>query len=316
MTATARSSRPPLLADAWAFFRRPAPSPEPDIDRAGKAARTLRAWSITYLLAVPLGCIATVGMSVLGRSLSQHALVETLREASPWATLVLAVAVAPVLEECVFRLGLRPTRLNVSVGAAALAVGALQIGVGLLPDGSLPADVASMPSTSRLAVQVALGAALATLLWKVLPADRIAQAAHSRFGWLLYGSAALFALMHAFNFGDLGWAVLAAPLLTLPQFALGLTLGYVRVRFGFAWAVLAHAMNNAVSLGPVLAIAIVAPQALGGPAGADPLSATQNLALANASLAYLAVLALCLVSLVWSLVEWCRPAPAAHPQSS
>ena len=45
-------------------------------------------------------------------------------------------------------------------------------------------------------------------------------------------------------------------LLVLPQTILGLWLGYVRLRYGFGWAVLGHAFHNGFVLSPILLIKI------------------------------------------------------------
>jgi len=60
-----------------------------------------------------------------------------------------------------------------------------------------------------------------------------------------YFIAALFGLMHIFNFTGINWNnLIFTPLLVLPQIFLGLILGYLRVTYGFIYGVLFHAIVN------------------------------------------------------------------------
>jgi hypothetical protein len=67
-----------------------------------------------------------------------------------------------------------------------------------------------------------------------------------------WGLTLLFALIHLSNFPDLRELWIIAPLLISPQFSLGLFLGFIRVRFGLAYAILFHAVYNGILLGPTL----------------------------------------------------------------
>lgn len=71
------------------------------------------------------------------------------------------------------------------------------------------------------------------------------------FRWFYLGSALAFASVHLVNFGE-GAAMILLPL-TLPQFLLGLILGYARVQFGLWACILLHAAHNALFLGLILA---------------------------------------------------------------
>ena len=71
------------------------------------------------------------------------------------------------------------------------------------------------------------------------------------FRWFYFGSALAFASVHLTNFTE-GNALILLPL-TLPQFLLGLILGYARVRFGLWASVLLHAAHNSLFVGLLLA---------------------------------------------------------------
>jgi membrane protease YdiL (CAAX protease family) len=72
------------------------------------------------------------------------------------------------------------------------------------------------------------------------------------FKWYFYGTALVFGLVHLSNFPNLSEIWYLFPLLICPQLCLGLFLGYVRVRFGLAWAILFHAAYNGILAGPAL----------------------------------------------------------------
>lgn len=69
---------------------------------------------------------------------------------------------------------------------------------------------------------------------------------HSGFPYFFYGMAILFAFVHITNFHLEMRILLLSPLIVLPQFIGGMFLGYVRVRLGIWWSVLLHAMHNSV----------------------------------------------------------------------
>jgi membrane protease YdiL (CAAX protease family) len=65
------------------------------------------------------------------------------------------------------------------------------------------------------------------------------------FRTFFYLSAILFALMHLTNFGNTNTLYyILAPLIILPQFIGGITLGYTRLKLGFFWGVLQHGLYN------------------------------------------------------------------------
>lgn len=78
----------------------------------------------------------------------------------------------------------------------------------------------------------------------------------------LYTSIVGFGFIHIFNFEAYENALWMAPLLILPQLITGLFLGFVRVRMGFLYGVLFHALFNAILLGPILLVRLLFPEAL------------------------------------------------------
>lgn len=65
------------------------------------------------------------------------------------------------------------------------------------------------------------------------------------FKFFFYAFAALFAILHLFNFsGYEPTKIILVILFVIPQFILGIILGYLRLTFGFLYAVLFHSLVN------------------------------------------------------------------------
>ena len=65
------------------------------------------------------------------------------------------------------------------------------------------------------------------------------------FKMLFYLFAGIFAFLHFFNFlGISSSNLLYLPLFVLPQFILGLILGYIRITYGLQYSIVFHAMVN------------------------------------------------------------------------
>jgi len=68
----------------------------------------------------------------------------------------------------------------------------------------------------------------------------------NKFSFVFYLSAIFFALIHTTNFGSNNPIFYLIPILVLPQFIMGLFLGYLRVRYNFMLGYLMHAIHNAI----------------------------------------------------------------------
>jgi len=81
--------------------------------------------------------------------------------------------------------------------------------------------------------------------------DRCYAFISNHYRLFFYFTAILFGLLHIFNFtGVTYYNLVFTPLLVLPQLFMGLILGYLRVRYGFRYGVLFHAVvNTAILLG-------------------------------------------------------------------
>jgi membrane protease YdiL (CAAX protease family) len=69
---------------------------------------------------------------------------------------------------------------------------------------------------------------------------------NKRFGYIFYLFTIIFALIHISNYDFNSTIIYLIPFLVLPQFIMGLFLGYLRVRYNFVSAYLMHALHNAI----------------------------------------------------------------------
>lgn len=220
-----------------AFVRRPALPPRADGSARAGLAAIARLYPLDIL--VMAGLILVMGaLTLVGVELPPHAL-ESL-EIGP-LLIAFVVIGAPVGEEILFRAWLsgRPGHvfaLLIALGSGGLALAATQ---------ALPAPAAGFAALAAIALGAA-GIVLSLWFGRHKPAWTWFQ---RHFRWFYFASALAFASVHLVNFGAASAALLP---LTLPQFFLGLMLGYLRVHYGLWAAVVFHAAHNALFIGVVL----------------------------------------------------------------
>lgn len=199
--------------------------------------RRLLQWA-AFLWFVNMVFLGPIAFMAAGAGGAQHRLDLTN---IPWLQ---AVLWAPVVEELVFRYGLR--RPGRALWLLPVATVAMLAG----PRWSTAALVAAVVLLcwhieSR---PFSLGRAVRQLSW---PQRRAYQA---WFPWVFHASCLLFAAIHLHNFSLHGTPYWLMPLLVLPQWLTGLALGWMRVRRGIGASMLLHGLFNS---GPLLIVWIV-----------------------------------------------------------
>ena len=147
--------------------------------------------------------------------------------------MLMAVFIAPVVEELAFRAGLRSARYTLFIGPALFVI--------------------TRAGTVPLALTVTAGFVLIALLdW--LYRRRLARpglvmrrgrAFLRRYPLVVWTYAAAFAIIHVGNFDYSPQAAFLMPLMLLPQLFCGLVFSYLRVRHGLLHSMLLHAAYNA-----------------------------------------------------------------------
>lgn len=151
----------------------------------------------------------------------------------PW---LLALVWAPLVEEMLFRYGLR--RPVLALWLVPFLVMALWLGVGVAQ--SMMFLVAAL-----LIYRVTRQTRVPSQQW--LPWLRLYR---RWFGWIFHLSVAAFASLHIYNFSITSIEWWMYPILVLPQWFTGLVLGWIRVNRGIGSAIILHALFN---FGPLMA---------------------------------------------------------------
>lgn len=228
----------------WAFLKRPVLPAMAPYPRAASLVAVLRLLGLDFLIMAVLLSIAGL-VAAAGVSIPQTAIAGM--DMSP-AVIAAAILAAPLAEEIVFRSWLSGRLWHILGLLAAIVAGSAVMawkfatspgtdGMGAFGDAAL------------FAVPVGLIAALAVIYpMRGRPAMGWFQRAFPVFFWL---SALAFAAAHLLNFTEAN--MLAILPLVLPQFTIGLVLGYARVTYGLWSSVLLHVLHNAAFMGMVLA---------------------------------------------------------------
>ena len=181
----------------------------------------IRVFGFAFLLNVGLILLASVGLGILEYykvfDSNNHQVELLLKTFHPALVFVFAVFFGPILEEFVFRFGLRYNKFVPLVVWNYIK--------------SANSDQSAEEAESR-----------GRLKWNRL------------FPALFYSSSLVFAFIHIFNFGLSGWAFIFTPILVLPQFITGFLCGYLRVKFNFAYSMLLHIFNNGLFVGITFAM--------------------------------------------------------------
>ncbi len=77
------------------------------------------------------------------------------------------------------------------------------------------------------------------------------------FRYIFYIFTLIFGFYHITNFEISQTTLLFSPLLVAPQLAVGIFLGFIRIKFGLIWAICLHALYNLVLIGPFIVLQLL-----------------------------------------------------------
>lgn len=153
---------------------------------------------------------------------------------------VVICMIAPFVEEMLFRVCLRYSKLNFAVTAGFcfyIFPGILIKGRGIFGEDN--------PLSLRIALVLIVIATVYSILQRNQAIDnRLTKFWSLHFKLIFYLSVISFGFLHVTNFENSLTVILLAPMLTLPQIAGGFMFGYIRLKYGILYAVLLHAANN------------------------------------------------------------------------
>lgn len=224
--------------DFWAFVRQPRFAPR------CRRVRPNTAWLLDWLPGISVGRLLAWAAILWGINLFLFGpiVVSVAKQAGathavdpsnlPW---LLALVWAPLVEEMLFRYGLR--RPGIALWLVPLMVYALWLGPGV--GQTIVFGIAAL-TIYRITVT------------NPMPGVRARQwlRLYRQWFWLVFHvSVLIFAALHLYNFSfeSVQWWML--PLLMLPQWFTGMVLGWMRVMRGIGAAILLHALFN---FGPLM----------------------------------------------------------------
>jgi hypothetical protein len=149
--------------------------------------------------------------------------------------LIMIVILGPVLEELTFRLILKPSKLNLSIGLSIIISYICRI-----------VNMVSIENFYAL-ILILLPCFIILFYSSKLLHKKFKQFILRNFKTLFYTSGILFALVHIRNF-VIAKVWFVAPLIVLPQFIGGLMFGYVRLKYEIIFSIIFHAFENLVWL--------------------------------------------------------------------
>lgn len=198
-----------VFNDLIAFLKHPQEEHSPDSSIGSR----LKFICLLYLIELPVIVTFIAIISLLKHykifDIGEHMADDLLFKYSYATILFIAVIIAPLLEETIFRLPLRYRRNYLF----RLIAGGISI-TGLVEKEKLQQKVLKF--------------------WKAF------------FPWFFYGMAIVFGLIHMTNYVNAKSLILLAPLLTITQLFGGLIMGYIRVKIGFMWGLTYHAAHNLI----------------------------------------------------------------------
>ncbi len=176
--------------------------------------------------------IAAILFGMIGFEGESHKFDELLDQFNFFYIFILAVIVAPIIEELLFRYYINKASIFV---------------YGLLTVLLLFLAYAGFSKMISLYISIPLAVLVIYIICKDEITDLLTRVYEDYFPYFFYFSAVLFAYVHIFNFdGSMPWYY--TPLLVFPQFFLALYLAYIRIRNGIQYSIFVHALNNCIPM--------------------------------------------------------------------
>jgi hypothetical protein len=176
---------------------------------------------IYFISVIPFGAIAGIVSSLLG-------LTSKVQQLTMPREIIYGVLLAPIIEEVFFRLIYVFSQRNLVIILSA----------------SVLFEVYFIVNENLLKSIIFL-VAIILVIALILNFNRSRTNFYKHFSFFFYFIAGLFAIIHLGNFTGLSLTSLMLGLLmVIPQFLAGIILGYIRVRFGFIYAIIFHTLVN------------------------------------------------------------------------
>jgi uncharacterized membrane protein len=221
-------------------------------------ATFMRLVGVHYLFLILAMIVMSAFSSLVNLDSLEHSIEDLLTNTSPIAFLVTLAVAAPIIEEIIFRFPLKFRRGTLFILLCILTLLVYLISANFLDPklDLLPADTISdlegsgfIPNLSGVMVAMIffilglLCIFIAGMSTEML--SKTEKLVSRLFPYVFYLTAMFFGYVHFTNFsGDMKWFWI--PFLIVPQFMMGLVMGYARLRFGMVSNIMLHAINNLI----------------------------------------------------------------------
>ena len=232
-----------LLGDYLGFLKHPEMSPL-NLKTRDIISHIWRLYTGHLVLMVPMLVIIRL-ISPLISGIEENKISDLMETVPIYQMIFLAVVMAPLAEELIFRLPLKFRGRNFAIPLGILC---FTIGGNLLPLTERPLfSLACLFGLMLVAIQGPL------MLCRAITKPKGDAFFAKYLALLVFGSSIVFGAVHITNYPISAW--MAAPILVLPQTTLGVLLAYVRLKFGYWWAVLTHGLHNLLITSPLMFVA-------------------------------------------------------------
>ena len=214
-----------------------------------KFGDVFRITSISVIIGVVLSLFISIVLGINQNPIGQHVLSD-LTTINPVFLLIFLVVITPLVEEPIFRSWLRFNPKSFALSIVFLTIFIINIIYFMFQYIISFQDYIIILSISII-VESGI---LYFILKKSDNVDKIQQIYRTHFKSMFYFSTILFAAVHLSNYKNISHIWMLAPLLVIPQFVIGLNLGYVRMHYGLKWSILQHMIYNGIIISPVLIV--------------------------------------------------------------
>ncbi len=246
-------SQKPLLKQFLEYIKRPTVDVPKKPEFSKIFFNVVRLWSVIFLASMFAAFVANLLLAEYGYTEDDFAITQVVADFPYLLIFLLVVVWAPISEEIAFRLWLRFSPLNWGLGFGFLGIFALSFfNIPFVPENFFTLD-------SGMGIVSMISFVFLTMVFVkwILSFEKIALRSKKffkrNFKFFFYISAVAFAALHIENYDvDLKTVWFFVPILVLPQFLLSLGISFVRMKYGFSWAIFTHALNNVVAITPAL----------------------------------------------------------------
>lgn len=146
------------------------------------------------------------------------------------------IFIVPLIEEILFRLGLKVTKINISIF------------IGLITYLLLGGKIIKFEIQNQLGIYyIVISFTIAVISYFYMP-SRIFDFLDIKKKWLITASIISFGIVHVLNIKILYWQLLLLyPFYVLPQIIMGFFITNLRLKYGFVWGFFLHAFFNAIN---------------------------------------------------------------------